>query len=135
MLIDLLGGGINWTGGTVCASGFSCVAQNPYYSQCLASSGSGGSSPTSSVSSVAAVTTSSVVHLSATTPVSTAAAVVSTTSTSPAQPTKSVDSSGGATYKASFTHYGAGDTFGSPNCNTNTAACGWYTYPGYSAAA
>ncbi|KAF4548724.1 Endoglucanase-like protein 2 [Elsinoe fawcettii] len=37
-------------------------------------------------------------------------------------------------YKASFTQYGAGDTFGSPNCNTNTAACGFYTNPGYSAA-
>jgi hypothetical protein len=39
------------------------------------------------------------------------------------------------TYKSSFTFYGAGDTFGSPNCNTNTAACGFYTKPGYSAAA
>ncbi|KAF2224161.1 RlpA-like double-psi beta-barrel-protein domain-containing protein-containing protein [Elsinoe ampelina] len=39
------------------------------------------------------------------------------------------------TLKASFTQYGAGDTFGSPNCNTNTAACGFYTSPGYSAAA
>jgi len=33
-----------------------------------------------------------------------------------------------------MTHYGAGDTFGSPNCNTNTAACAFYTYPGFSAA-
>lgn len=33
-----------------------------------------------------------------------------------------------------MTHYGAGDSFGSPNCNTNTAACAFYTYPGYSAA-
>ena len=40
-----------------------------------------------------------------------------------------------ATYKSSFTFYGAGDTFGSPNCNTNTAACGFYTSPGFSAAA
>ncbi|PNS18078.1 hypothetical protein CAC42_4037 [Sphaceloma murrayae] len=38
------------------------------------------------------------------------------------------------TYKASFTKYGAGDSFGSPNCNTKTAACGFYTQPGYSAA-
>ncbi|KAK3069838.1 hypothetical protein LTR53_011520 [Teratosphaeriaceae sp. CCFEE 6253] len=38
------------------------------------------------------------------------------------------------TYKASFTMYGSGDSFGSPNCNTNTAACGFYTKPGYSAA-
>lgn len=38
------------------------------------------------------------------------------------------------TYKSSFTHYGAGDTFGSPNCNTKTAACGFFTQPGFSAA-
>ena len=31
--------------------------------------------------------------------------------------------------------YGAGDTFGSGNCNTATAACGFYTSPGYNAAA
>ncbi|KAJ3552043.1 hypothetical protein NM688_g4366 [Phlebia brevispora] len=28
-------GGIGWTGGTVCASGFTCTVLNPYYSQCL----------------------------------------------------------------------------------------------------
>lgn len=33
-----------------------------------------------------------------------------------------------------FSSYGAGDTFGSPSCNTATAACGWYTNPGYNAA-
>ncbi|MCJ1414485.1 hypothetical protein MMC32_000811 [Xylographa parallela] len=38
------------------------------------------------------------------------------------------------TYKASFTKYGQGDQNGSPNCNTATAACGFYTYPGYNAA-
>ncbi|KAK3178537.1 hypothetical protein OEA41_000674 [Lepraria neglecta] len=37
-------------------------------------------------------------------------------------------------YKASFTNYGAGDTFGSANCNTPTTACGWYSKPGYNAA-
>lgn len=41
----------------------------------------------------------------------------------------------GATYKTSVTYYGAGDTFGSGNCNTNTAACSFYTQPGFSAAA
>ncbi len=30
--------------------------------------------------------------------------------------------------------YGAGDSFGSPNCNTATAACGFYNNPGYNAA-
>lgn len=33
-----------------------------------------------------------------------------------------------ATYKASFTEYGSTDTWGSGNCNVNTAACGFYTY-------
>ncbi|CEJ59332.1 Putative Endoglucanase [Penicillium brasilianum] len=28
-------GGINWTGATACESGYTCVVQNPYYSQCL----------------------------------------------------------------------------------------------------
>ncbi|MCJ1371374.1 hypothetical protein MMC20_002589 [Loxospora ochrophaea] len=39
------------------------------------------------------------------------------------------------TYKATFTEYGAGDQNSSPNCNTATAACGWYNYPGYNVAA
>lgn len=38
------------------------------------------------------------------------------------------------TYTASFTEYGTGDDNGSPNCNTATTACGFYTSPGYSAA-
>ncbi|KXL47116.1 MAG: glycoside hydrolase family 45 protein [Acidomyces sp. 'richmondensis'] len=38
------------------------------------------------------------------------------------------------TYKASFTEYGTGDQNGSPNCNTASTACGFYTSPGYSAA-
>ncbi|KJA29887.1 carbohydrate-binding module family 1 protein [Hypholoma sublateritium FD-334 SS-4] len=30
-------GGTNWTGGTVCVSGFTCTFSNPYYSQCVPS--------------------------------------------------------------------------------------------------
>ena len=30
-------------------------------------------------------------------------------------------------FNATFTWYGQGDERGSPNCNTNTAACGFYT--------
>ncbi|MCJ1392094.1 hypothetical protein MMC18_004961 [Xylographa bjoerkii] len=37
-------------------------------------------------------------------------------------------------YNSSFTQYGAGDSQASPNCNTATAACGFYNYPGYNAA-
>jgi hypothetical protein len=39
-----------------------------------------------------------------------------------------------ATYTASFTEYGSTDSWGSGNCNVATAACGFYTQPGYSAA-
>ena len=107
-------GGMNWTGDKTCASGLSCVVQNPYYSQCLASSNSNTNTKVSSSSAKPTTTTR-------------AASQPATSSAAPA--------SNGKTYKASFTHYGAGDTFGSPNCNTNTAACGFYTFPGYSAAA
>src|ERR1700742_2902126 len=33
------GGGIGFSGDTTCPSGFECVVQNPYYSQCVPSSG------------------------------------------------------------------------------------------------
>lgn len=39
------------------------------------------------------------------------------------------------TYKASFTEYGSGDANGSGDCNTVTTACGFFTQPGFSAAA
>ena len=32
-------GGQGWTGATTCVSGYHCVSQNPYYSQCVAGSG------------------------------------------------------------------------------------------------
>ncbi|MCJ1451972.1 mucin 5B, oligomeric mucus gel-forming [Mycoblastus sanguinarius] len=61
---------------------------------------------------------------------------VSSTTVASAPTSSSTSTSGsGTTYKASFTEYGAGDTFGSANCNTATAACGWYSNPGYNAAA
>jgi hypothetical protein len=37
-------------------------------------------------------------------------------------------------FKASFTQYGKGDSFGSGSCNTATAACGFYNKPGFNAA-
>ncbi|KAI7194640.1 hypothetical protein KC343_g14051 [Hortaea werneckii] len=99
-------GGQGWTGSKTCVSGYTCQAQNQYYSQCLPSGQVG----------------------------------VTTKQTTAASPTSTQGSSngggggGGVSYKASFTQYGAGDTFGSPNCNTNTAACFFYTQPGFSAA-
>ena len=105
------------------------MEQNPYYSQCLEST-SGSTSPPAASSPVAAApaptTTSAPVQAISTTPA---------TSTLAAKPATSSLATSGTTLKSSFTFYGAGDTFGSPNCNTNTAACGFFTQPGFSAAA
>lgn len=120
---------MNWTGSTTCASGLSCVYSNPYYSQCLKSSSS--VKATTAAATKPATTASVSIKTSASSIVKPA----SSSSTSPAKPSSTSSTGSGPVYKASFTHYGAGDTFGSPNCNTNTAACGFYTYPGFSAAA
>ncbi|KAJ4408038.1 hypothetical protein N0V82_009777 [Gnomoniopsis sp. IMI 355080] len=40
----------------------------------------------------------------------------------------------GTTYNTTISWYGTNDARGSPNCNSNKAACGFYTYPGFSAA-
>ncbi|ETI26614.1 hypothetical protein G647_10375 [Cladophialophora carrionii CBS 160.54] len=120
-------GGINWTGGTTCTAGWTCQAQNPYYSQCLQAPQQPATSAPPVVQPVSSATASKPASSPAAPPASTA------TSAKPSQPT-SPSSGGGLTYKASFTHYGAGDSFGSPNCNTNTAACFFYTQPGFSAA-
>jgi len=57
--------------------------------------------------------------------------VKTTTTVTPPKSTSTNAPAGGTTYKASFTHYGAGDTYGSPSCNTDTTACGFYDNPGY----
>ncbi|KIK57215.1 glycoside hydrolase family 10 protein [Collybiopsis luxurians FD-317 M1] len=44
-------GGIGWTGPTTCVAGTTCVASNPYYSQCLPGSSTGGGGTTTSVGS------------------------------------------------------------------------------------
>ncbi|ESK92254.1 alpha-l-arabinofuranosidase a [Moniliophthora roreri MCA 2997] len=50
-------GGIGWSGSTTCASGSSCVVQNPYYSQCLPSSGNPPAAPTTQATAAPAATT------------------------------------------------------------------------------
>ncbi|KAK6543568.1 hypothetical protein TWF694_000312 [Orbilia ellipsospora] len=57
-----------------------------------------------------------------------------TTTSAARTTTPAGNNGGGGGLKASFTHYGAGDSFGSPNCQTKTSACGFYTSPGYAAA-
>jgi len=114
-------GGQGFTGATTCVAGYACTYSNPYYSQCL---------PASSTPTAQAVTTLAKAATTVTT-----SAKKTTTSTSPAtSSTLATSSGGGVTYKASFTHYGSGDSFGSPNCQTTTSACGFYTSPGYAAA-
>ncbi|KAG9767689.1 hypothetical protein ABEF93_005376 [Exophiala dermatitidis] len=125
-------GGINWTGGTSCAQGWTCVVQNPWYSQCLQTETASSSSVESTVTPSSSLPAQSPSH-------SFSSVVKPVTATSLTEPTTSTTSpagpaSTGLTYKASITHYGSGDSFGSPNCNTNTAACFFYTSPGFSAA-
>jgi hypothetical protein len=138
MLISFTGGGINWTGGTSCASGLTCVVQNPYYYQCLPSSEINASraSPSTAGASSSPVSppASSIVAIaSPSTIVPPIHPIPSSPSVAPSS-SKPSSVGSGIVYKASFTHYGAGDTFGSRNCNTNTAACGFFTQPGFSAA-
>ncbi|KZP17925.1 glycoside hydrolase family 45 protein [Athelia psychrophila] len=62
-----------------------------------------------------------------------------TTVKSSAAASKTTSSAGpsatGVTYTSSFTEYGSTDSWGSGNCNVLTTACGYYTSPGYNAAA
>ena len=110
-------GGQNWSGDKTCAAGWTCTYSNPWYSQCLQSTGQNPpAAPKPSTTSSAKPATSVIPSKPA-------------TSTTPSNGGVS-----GKTFKTSVTHYGAGDTFGSPNCNTNTAACFFYTKPGFSAA-
>ena len=115
-------GGQGWTGSKTCVSGYTCQAQSQYYSQCLPSGQ--GERPI-----VAQTASSAYIIVGVTTKQTTAASPTSTQGSS-----NGGGGGGGVSYKASFTQYGAGDTFGSPNCNTNTAACFFYTQPGFSAA-
>jgi len=59
-----------------------------------------------------------------------------TTAVAKATSAAKAPSSGGKSYKASFTQYGSTDTWGSGNCNVKTTACGFYTTgkTGYNAA-
>jgi endoglucanase len=50
-------GGISWTGGTTCVSGYYCYYSNPYYSQCIP--GTATTTASSAASTKATTTTSS----------------------------------------------------------------------------
>jgi len=78
-------GGIGWTGGTTCASPYTCQVSNPYYSQCLP--GTGGVTTTTTT----AQATTTTAHSTTTT----VAGHTTTTTTTAAATTTS--SSGGST--------------------------------------
>lgn len=92
-------GGQGWTGGTACVSGYTCTPSNAYYSQCL---------PAAANQATTVKTTAK-------------------TSSAAAAPKSTTPATSNPTYKASFTQYGSGDTFGSGNCNVASTACGFYT--------
>jgi hypothetical protein len=104
-------GGQGFTGGTTCVSGYSCVVSNAYYSQCLP----GGPTTKPATTNKPATTAR------------TSVAPVSTSKAGGGGGGGGGGSGSGKTFKASFTQYGSGDTFGSGNCNTATTACGFYT--------
>lgn len=119
-------GGQNWKGSTKCIAGYTCKSQNSYYSQCVP----GGQGKLTLAISLGLSLTDQF-------PVITTTTQRTSSTKAPASTRTSQSSSGpsnGVSYKASFTQYGAGDTFGSPNCQTKTAACFFYTQPGFSAA-
>ncbi|KAL9112952.1 MAG: hypothetical protein Q9227_002816 [Pyrenula ochraceoflavens] len=126
-------GGKNWTGGTTCVEGATCVPQegNEWYSQCLpgSSNNSGSQSECSSTTEPTSVShpqQPSQPQQPTTTPVATPTQPTSNPQPSSSSATASAPSSG-QTYKASMTFYGSTDTWGSGNCQVSTTACGFYT--------
>jgi len=84
-------GGQNWTGPVTCTSGWTCVFQNPFYSQCLQSSVSTTSAPppTSTATSTSTKTTSpttSTTTMAATTTASNSATLTGFPASAPTTP-------------------------------------------------
>jgi len=155
-------GGEGYQGPTACGDGAVCSSWNPYYHQCLSGQTTFASSVVASTAASqptepAAPAAEPTPAKPADSPPSGAATAPSTVTLSssvapPSQPSKqagpsgasppssegassgSTAAAGGTVYKASFTQYGSTDTWGSGTCNTKTAACGFYSNPGYNAA-
>ncbi|EPS37970.1 hypothetical protein H072_8328 [Dactylellina haptotyla CBS 200.50] len=114
-------GGIGWTGPTTCVSAYTCVSQNPYYSQCIPGNG-----PTT-----AATTTSSRITTTASqTTVVTTRTTTSTTSATPASstPIKYWFVFGDSYTDTGFNAYGTqpstSNPLGNPNFPGNTLSGG-----------
>ncbi|KAK3370704.1 1, 4-beta cellobiohydrolase [Podospora didyma] len=96
-------GGNGWTGATCCASGSVCVAQNPYYSQCLpgsqvtTSAAAPTTTPASSTSNTSKTSSSTVVTVSTTSKASTSAGVTASSSSTKVSTTTTPAGSAGAT--------------------------------------
>ncbi|KAJ4306054.1 1,4-beta-D-glucan cellobiohydrolase cel6a [Collariella sp. IMI 366227] len=101
-------GGNGWTGATCCASGSSCVAQNPWYSQCLPGSAAtttpvASSSITTSIKSSSSSTSSTSSSTPTSAVVSTTSRVLSSSTTAASVSTTPVTSiPGGASSTASY---------------------------------
>jgi cellulose 1,4-beta-cellobiosidase len=105
-------GGIGYNGPTCCQSGWSCSAQNAYYSQCLQGSGGGSPPPPPPPSTTTTTTTTTTKKASSASPTTTttttskaspvggSSSVVTTTTTSPAGSNSSPAASQGATTAA-----------------------------------
>ncbi|QRV72536.1 carbohydrate esterase family 16 protein [Ceratobasidium sp. AG-Ba] len=116
-------GGIGWTGGTTCVSGYYCYKQNDYYYQCIPGVASTTSKPPS---------TTSTTPVSTTKPTTTAVSTTSKTST--ATISSGVPSPSGVKYWFSF-----GDSYTQTGFDINSVKpavgnpLGNPTYPGYTA--
>lgn len=70
-------GGIGWSGATTCVSGYACVAQNAYYSQCVPGAAPSTTAPApSTTATVTATTTKSTASATSTGPAAPAASGV-----------------------------------------------------------
>lgn len=56
LLINSLGGGSGYSGSTTCISGYTCVRQDEWWSQCKTGSGGGGATTTASSASSTSLT-------------------------------------------------------------------------------
>ncbi|KAB5594635.1 Exoglucanase 3 [Ceratobasidium theobromae] len=107
-------GGLNWTGGTTCVAGATCIKQNDWYSQCLPGTAT-------TVSSTTTSTSTSTTRVTTSTP--------TTTTTSPSAPAPT-----GVKYWFSF-----GDSYTQTGFDISGTlpavgnALGNPTYPGYTA--
>ncbi|KAJ3042145.1 hypothetical protein HDV00_008030 [Rhizophlyctis rosea] len=130
-------GGNGWSGDATCPSGWACVKQNDYYSQCLPSSQGGATTTTARTTTTTArtsttsnrTTTTTRVSVTTTTrPATTTTTRLTTTTTRPATTTTSVpsgslptvDLAGGSPYSGDIEYFVQPDYAGSITANAGS---------------